>query len=249
MLYWDWVSFFKYLVSPFMLEGAWTTLWLSVVCMVIGIVLGFASALMMMSSNRTLRAIAGFYVWLWRGTPLLVQLVIIYTGLPQLGIKLGVIESVLLGLGLNEGAYFSEIIRAGIMAVDKGQFDAGRALSMDYRVLLRVVVLPQAARIIVPPLGNQFNGLLKTSSLASVVSMEELLRHAQELAQIEFRVLEVYVVAAIYYLVMTTIWGRIQMRIEAHFGRAYLPSAAGGSDVTVLAEREIAKAQLKQDSR
>jgi len=218
---WSWSAFFEYLVSPYMMQGAWTTVWLSIVAMVIGISLGFLAALMKMSRNVVIRSIAGFYIWLWRGTPLLVQLVIIYAGLPQFGIRLGVIESAILGLALNEGAYFAEIMRSGILSVDKGQHDAARALGMTYRKVMQIVILPQATRIIIPPLGNQFLGMLKTSSLASVISMEELLRHAQQLAQIEFRVLEVYIVAAIYYLAMTTLWGFVQRRIEHHYDRPF----------------------------
>lgn len=220
-MFWSWESFFEYLISPYMLQGAWTTIWLSVVSMILGCSLGLVAALMKMSKNPILRGIADFYVWLWRGTPLLVQLVIIYAGLPQLGIRLGVIESAIIGLSIHEGAYFAEIVRAGIMAVDRGQSDAARALGMDYRRLMRIVVMPQATRVIIPPLGNQFNGMLKTSSLASVISMEELLRHAQQLAQIEFRVLEVYLVAAIGYLIMTSVWGLIQKRIEAHYEKPF----------------------------
>lgn len=223
---WSWNSFLEYLVSPYMLAGAWTTLWLSCASMAMGVVLGFVAALMKMSRSRVLRGIGGFYVWLWRATPLLIQLVIIYTGLPQLGIRLGVVQSALLGFALNEGAYFAETMRAGITSVGSGQIDAARALGLGTFATMRLVILPQAARVVIPPLGNQFNGMLKTSSLASVISMEELLRHAQQLAQIEFRVLEVYLVAALYYIALTTAWGEVQKRIERHYGRAYLPSPA-----------------------
>jgi polar amino acid transport system permease protein len=218
---WSWGSFLEYLLSTYMLQGAWTTVWLTCASMAIGIMLGVSAALMKLSSSRILRGFAGFYVWLWRGTPLLVQLVIIYTGLPQFGIRLGVIESALIGFGLNEGAYFAETMRAGILSVGAGQRDAARALGLNYSGMMLKVVLPQAVRVVLPPLGNQFNGTLKTSSLASVISMDELLRHAQQLAQIEFRVLEAYLVAAIYYLVLTTLWGQVQDRIESHYGRPY----------------------------
>lgn len=223
---WSWSSFLEYLVSPYMLAGAWTTLWLSCASMAMGVVLGFGAALMKMARNPVLRGVGAFYVWLWRATPLLIQLVIIYTGLPQLGIRLGVIESALLGFALNEGAYFAETVRAGITSVGSGQIDAARALGLGAFSTMRLVILPQAARVVIPPLGNQFNGMLKTSSLASVISMEELLRHAQQLAQIEFRVLEVYLVAALYYIALTTAWGEVQKRIERHYGRAYLPLPA-----------------------
>lgn len=212
-----------------MLQGAWTTIWLSVLAMAIAIVLGFIAALMKMSRNPVLNGISTFYLWLWRGTPLLVQLVIIYAGLPQFGIRLSVVESALVGLAVNEGAYFAEIMRSGIMSVDSGQRDASRALGMTYAKMMRIVVLPQATRIIIPPLGNQFLGMLKTSSLASVISMEELLRHAQELAQMEFRVMEIYVVAAIYYLAMTTAWGFVQRRIERYYDRPFAGSTASAA--------------------
>jgi polar amino acid transport system permease protein len=221
---WDWSSFLEYLISPYLLAGVWNTIWLTVLSLIIGLVLGLLSALMRMSKNPLINGPAKFYIWIWRGTPLLVQLVIIYTGLPQLGIRLSVVQSALIGLGVNEGAYLSEIIRAGILSVDKGQFNAARALGMNYKVMMRRIILPQAARIIVPPLGNRFNGLLKFSSLASVISMEELMRRAQMLTQAKFRVLEIFIVAAIYYLILTTIWGQVQKRIEARFEKAYTPT-------------------------
>ena len=239
---WDWAAFRKYLFNPYLLDGAWTTVWLSVAVMAIGLLLGLAAALMRMSPHRVPRSIARFYIWLMRGTPLLVQLIIIYTGLPQLGIRLTVIQSALIGLGLNEGAYLAEIIRAGILSVPRGQFDAARAVGMPYWTMLRVIILPQAARVIIPPLGNNFNGLLKTTSLASVISLEELLRRSQMLIQLEFKVLEIFVVAACYYLAMTSLWGMVQRRLETHFGRPYGPSAGRPS-------RAIEGTLLEQDAR
>jgi len=204
---WSWPYFFEYLTNGFMMRGAWTTVWLSVISMTIGLGLGVVAAVMKMYGNAAVRYIAEFYIWLFRGTPVLIQLIIIYTGLPQLGIRLNVVESAILGLALNEGAYLAEIIRAGIMSVDKGQNDAARSVGMTWRERMYLVILPQATRTIIPPLGNQFNGMLKTTSLASVISMEELMRNAQMLAQINFRVLEVYSVAAIWYLLLVSIWG------------------------------------------
>jgi polar amino acid transport system permease protein len=223
---WDWGAFSTYLVNIYLLEGAWTTVWLSVVTMAFGLVLGLLVAIMHMSRNPVLRSMARFYLWIMRGTPLLVQLIIIYTGLPQIGIRLSVVQSALLGLSLNEGAYLSEIIRAGILSVPKGQFDAARAVGMNYPTLMRVVVMPQAARVIIPPLGNNFNGLLKTTSITSVISMEELLRRGQMLIQVEFRVLEIFTVAALYYLALISLWGLVQRRLEDHFGRAVGPAPA-----------------------
>ena len=217
---WDWSAFGDNLVSTYLLEGVWTTVWLSVAAMTIGMVLGLVAALMRLARTPLLTVPAGFYVWLMRGTPLLVQLIIIYTGLPQLGIRLSVVQSALLGFSLNEGAYISETMRAGILAVSKGQFEASRALGMTYATMMRIVILPQAARVMIPPLGNQFNSLLKATSLAAVISMEELLRRSQMLIQVEFRVLEIFTVAALYYLLLTTLWGFVQQRLEAHFGRS-----------------------------
>lgn len=232
---WSWDHFFRYLFSPYIVEGAWTTVWLAVVSMVIGCTLGVALAFMKLSRSGVLRAVANVYIWLWRGTPLLVQLVIIYTGLPQLGIRLDVIPSAILALSLHEGAYFAEIVRSGVLSVPKGQEDASRALGMTWRQRMQIVIVPQATRIVIPPLGNQFNLMLKTTSLASVISMEELLRHAQQLAQIEFRVLEVYLVAACWYIVLTTLWGLVQARLEAHYERPFGPAvataSAGGASV------------------
>ena len=221
----NWDSFLRFVVSPYMLQGAWTTIWLTCAAMAIGIVIGALAAMMRLGRNVVLRSVSGFYVWLWRATPLLVQLVIIYTGLPQIGIRLTVVQSALIGFGLNEGAYVAEIIRGGILAIDRGQVDAARALGMDHRRTAQIVVLPQAARIIVPPLGNQFNGMLKTSSLASVITLDELLRHAQQLAQVEFHVMEAYLAATLYYVVLTTLWGTVQRRVESYFDRPYAGAA------------------------
>jgi polar amino acid transport system permease protein len=217
---WDWTTFFHYLHSPYLMIGAAMSLALSIGAMVIGLVLGGIAAMMRMSDRRWVRLPASGYVWLFRGTPVLVQLIIIYTGLPQLGLKLGVATSALIGLGVNEGAYLAEIIRAGISAVPKGQFEAARAIGMTWPKTMRVIIMPQAMRIIIPPVGNAFNGLMKTSSLASVISMEELLRRTELLVQVQFKVLEIFIVAALYYLIMTTVWGVIQHRLEAYASRS-----------------------------
>lgn len=217
---WDWSGFFGYLVNRYVAVGAWTTLWLTAVSMACGLVLGFAVASMRRSGVRAFSLPARAYVWLFRGTPLLVQLIVIYTGLPQLGVRFSVIESALIGLSLNEAAYLAEIIRAGLDAVPAGQAQAGRALGLNERHIMRLVVLPQALRVIVPPLGNSINGLLKTTSLTSVISMEELLRRTQVLVQERFEVLELFTVAALYYLAITSAWDVVQRRIERRLGRS-----------------------------
>jgi polar amino acid transport system permease protein len=222
MQIWNWSGFFDYLTNKYILWGAFTTLWLTVFAITAGLALGFLVAMMRLSRSRLLRMPAGFYVWLFRGTPLLVQLIVIYTGLPQLGIKLTVVESALIGLALNEAAYLAEIVRAGILAVPHGQTEAAQSLGMSRAKIMHLVILPQALRIIIPPLGNSVNGLLKTTSVTSVISMEELLRRTQVLIQERFMVLELFAVAALYYLAMTTAWDFIQRRIERRFGRAYV---------------------------
>jgi polar amino acid transport system permease protein len=232
---WNWSGYFGYLLNPYIIGGAVTTLWLTLAAIVGGLVLGCALALARMSSRRWLSSIAHAYIWALRGTPLLVQLIIIYTGLPQLGLKLSVIQSALLGLILNEAAYLAEIIRGGIQSVPAGQSNAARALGFTHAQTMRYIVMPQATRLIIPALGNSINGLLKTTSITSVISMEELLRRTQVLIQEEFMVLELFLVAATYYLVMTTAWDVVQRALERHFGRSY--SRATTSASVQLAEQ------------
>jgi polar amino acid transport system permease protein len=224
---WTWEHFWGYLPNVYLLEGAWTSIWLTVIAILIGLVFGLIAALMLMSKNPVLRGIAKFYTWAWRGTPLLVQLIILYIGLPQIGIKLNVVQSAIVGLSVNEGAYLAEILRAGIMAVGKGQFNAARAVAMNYPTMMRLIILPQAARVIIPALGNRINGMLKYSSVTSVISMEELTRRSQLLIQEKFAVLEIYIVATIWYLCMTSVWTMIQSQIEKYYGRAYVETRFG----------------------
>lgn len=220
MSIWSWSGFFHYLFNPFILDGVFTTIWLTCVSLFFGLALAVIVALMRRSKRRSLRAISWFYIWLFRGTPLLVQLIMIYTALPQLGVRFSVVEAALIGLAMNEAAYLAEIIRAGIEAVSEGQSRAARALGMSERQIMRYIVMPQAFKIIIPPLGNSVNGLLKTTSVTSVISMEELLRRTQVLIQEKFMVLELFTVAALYYLILTTVWDFVQRHIEKRFGRS-----------------------------
>ena len=219
MQIWSWSGFFDYLLNPFLLEGAVTTLWLTAASLSAGLLLGIGLAVMRLSGNALLSGAAGFYCWIFRGTPLLVQLLIIYTGLPLFGLRFSVVQAALLGLALNEAAYLSETVRAGILAVARGQREAALALGLRRFQVFRLVIWPQALRIIIPPLGNSVNGLLKTTSVASVISMEELLRRTQILIQERFLVLELFMVAALYYLAMTTAWDFVQRRLEKRYGR------------------------------
>jgi len=223
---WSWSGYFGYLINPYIVGGAVTTLWLTIAAIAGGLVLGIALALLRVSRQRWLAGIAHLYIWLFRGTPLLVQLIIIYTGLPQVGIKLTVIQSALIGLILNEAAYLAEIIRGGIQSVPVGQTNAAKALGFSHAQSMRYIILPQATRLVIPALGNSINGLLKTTSITSVISMEELLRRTQVLIPEEFLVLELFLVAATYYLAMTTLWDYAQRAIERYFGRAYTSASA-----------------------
>ncbi len=222
MKVWNWEGFWGYFTNLYLLEGALWTIGLTISTLVFGGILGLVLAVMRLSKHKTLSRAAQTYIWVFRGTPLLVQLIIIYTGLPQLGRgRFSVLESAMLGLALNEAAYLSEILRGGILSVAKGQTEAARAMGLKPFHIFRLVVLPQALRVIIPPLGNSVNGLLKTTSIASVISMEEVLRRGQILMQQKFQVLEVFVVVAILYLAMTTCWDFVQRRIEAYYGKAY----------------------------
>jgi polar amino acid transport system permease protein len=219
---WNWEGFWGYFTNLYLLEGALWTIGLTISTLVFGGLLGLLLAVMRLNKRKALSRAAQTYIWVFRGTPLLVQLIIIYTGLPQLGlVRFSVLESAMLGLALNEAAYLSEILRGGILSVAKGQTEAARAMGLKPFQIFRLVVLPQALRVIIPPLGNSVNGLLKTTSIASVISMEEVLRRGQILMQQKFQVLEVFMVVAILYLAMTTCWDFVQRRIEAYYGKAY----------------------------
>ena len=194
---------------------------MTAVSMVMGFLLGLLIAVMKRSQRRLLSWPARFYVWFFRGTPLLVQLVVIYTGLPKLDIRLSVLACSIIGLTLNEAAYLAEIIRAGLNAVPTGQIAAARALGLSERQIAWRIAFPQAFRLIIPPLGNSVNGLLKTTSVTSVISMEELMQRSQILVQDQFMVLELFSVAALYYLLMTTAWDFLQRRIEHYAERPY----------------------------
>jgi polar amino acid transport system permease protein len=211
---WDWAAFFRYLHSIDILRGVWTTVWLTAVSMTIGIILGLFSALLLRLNHPITTALYSLYTTVIRGTPLLVQLVFAYTALPRFGIRLSVAESAILALSVNEGAYVAEIMRAAIDSVHRGQMEAATALGMTYWKAMRVVILPQAARTAAPVIGNQVNSMLKATSLVSVISMEELFRTTEELIQSTFRVLELFTVASIYYLLLTTVWTFVQRALE-----------------------------------
>jgi polar amino acid transport system permease protein len=226
--------FLKFVFSPSgaLLGGLAITIYASVIAQTAGVVLGVLSALAGMSRNPVFRSISGLYIWFFRGTPLLVQMFLVYYGTPYLlgidlfpsDIGLGVIDlrgAVIAGivaLAINEGAYMSEIVRAGILSVDPGQTEAAKSLGMTYRLTMSRIVLPQALRVIVPPLGNEFNNMLKSTSLMSIIAVAEIFRVAQAANSVTFKAFEAYFGVALYYLLLTTIWSFIQRRIERRLG-------------------------------
>jgi polar amino acid transport system permease protein len=225
-----------YVFSGNFARGALITLALTMLSQTIGIVLGLIVALARTSRWRAVRGVAGFYIWFLRGTPVLLQLIFVFAALPQFGVRFSAFQSAVVALSLNEGAYMAEIIRAGINSVTSGQRLASRALGMKEWQVMRYVVLPQALRVIIPPTGNQFIGMLKTSALASVISVQDLLLTAQRTASANFDYVPALASAAVYYLALTTLFTFIQQRLERRLSiehrrriRAPRPMPAGAS--------------------
>ncbi|WP_220033858.1 amino acid ABC transporter permease [Arthrobacter psychrolactophilus] len=236
-IHWDIVVDF-FLDGP-VLEGLGVTIALSVISMVAGVLIGLLVAVMQLSPNKVMRYVAGAYSWFFRGTPLLVQLLFWFNlgiifprlelGIPFGGPKLfGVEASIitpfiagLLGLAINEGAYMSQIIRAGILAVDPGQREAAEAMGMPRRNIMLRVVLPQAMRIILPPTGNQFISMLKTTSLVSIIAGADLLTVVQRIYLGNFEVISMLIVASIWYLLLTTIATIGQYFLEKRYSKGF----------------------------
>jgi His/Glu/Gln/Arg/opine family amino acid ABC transporter permease subunit len=203
-------------------RGALTALELTAASLATAIVIGFFVALGALSTRSRFRSAAWVYNWLFRATPTLLQLYFIWYALPTVwsgfaGSWFTVFMAAWIALSLNEAAYMSEIIRAGLLSVDPGQELAGRSLGMTRRQILGKVIVPQAVRIVIPPTGNEFITLLKLTSLASVISVHELLTAASEQASIRFQFVEVYGAALVYYLVMVSILMVVQSRLERRF--------------------------------
>ena len=188
---------------PTLLDGALTTLHISVLTLLISFVVGTLGALCRMSRLPWLRVPATWYVELIRNTPLLVQLFFIYFGFSQIDIQVSSYTAGLIGLVVNNAAYLTEIIRAGIQAIHKGQFEAGYSLGLSFPHLMRYVVFPQAFRVIYPPMSNQFIGIILWSSLVSTISVQDLALRGKELASTTFRSFETYAVVTLIYVVMT----------------------------------------------
>jgi polar amino acid transport system permease protein len=229
-----WATITDYLFDDRILQGALNTIIISVLSMLIGLVLGVVFAVMRLSKNPVTGAVAWLYIWFFRGTPVYVQLLLWFNLaliFPILNIGFYKDEMVdvmtpflvaLLGLGLNEGAYMAEIVRAGIQSVDEGQSEASHALGMSNGKTMRRVVLPQAMRVIVPPTGNEFINLLKTSSLVSAVQYTDLLRAASTIGSTSFAIMEMLIVASIWYLALTSVFSVGQYYVERYYARGSL---------------------------
>ncbi|WP_439868725.1 amino acid ABC transporter permease [Pseudomonas syringae] len=203
------------------LQGAALTLFVSVCSIVVSVALGFVTALARLSSSAVAFGIASFYASFFRGTPLLIQILLIYLGLPQLGIVPGAITAGVIALSLNYGAYLSEIFRAGIIGVSAGQREAALALALRPAQIFWRVTLPQAMRTIIPPTTNQFISMLKDSSLISVMGVWEVMFLAQSYGRSSYRYIEMLTTAAVLYWIMSIGLELLQSRLERHYGKAY----------------------------
>jgi polar amino acid transport system permease protein len=237
----------EYLFDGRILHGLRVTIELTVIAMAIGIFLGVLLAIMRLSPNWLVSSASSFYIWFFRGTPVLVQLLFWYNIAAlypklALGIPFGPsfihadantlitpFTAAILGLGLNEGAYMAEIVRAGIISVDPGQADAAQSLGMTRLQTMRRIVLPQAMRVIIPPTGNETISMLKTSSLASVIVVTELLYTAQLIYSVNFKTIPLLIVASVWYIVCTSVLYVGQYYLERYYGRG-----ARDRDATLL---------------
>ena len=244
----EWSVVGQYFTTEMILNGLLNTIIITICSMVLGVVLGVIIAIMRMSKNPVSVAIASAYVWFFRGVPVLLQLLIWYNlalvfptfGIPGLW-EIPMIQvmspfmATLLGLGLHQSAYTAEIVRGGILSVDRGQMEAAQSLTMSGPTILARIILPQAMRVIIPPLGNEFISTLKTSSLAAVVTYGELLLSAQLVYYRNNRVIELLIVVAIWYLVVVSILAVGQHFLERRYGRGF--SASNPRSWTGLGKR------------
>ena len=256
-LRWDIVG--KYLFADFILRGALVTLELTALAMLIGVVGGTVLAIMRQSKNYVLRAVSWFYIWFFRGTPVYVQIILwgnfalLYRTL-SLGIPLTshvfwsidtnavitTLVAAVLALGLNEAAYAAELVRAGIISVDKGQTEAAASLGMSPGMTMRRVVLPQAMRVIVPPMGNETISMLKTTSLVAVISAHELMTNAQNAYSQNFYVIPLLLVVSIWYIFFTTV-----LTIGQYFLESYFSKGLGDEEAAAAEKRAMKRVERK----
>ncbi len=233
----DWSMTWQYMFWPSIMMGLFNTIWMSIVCMAIGIWIGLLCAVGRDSANPIVRGASIFYTWFFRGAPLILQLLLWFNLaliFPRVSL-FGFFEArtvdvitpamaAILGFSLNAGAYASEIIRAGLLGVDRGQYEAAKAIGMTNSLALRRIVLPQAMRTVLPPLGNEFISMIKMTSLASIIGFSDLLRSVQNIYFLNTRVIELLMVATVWYLVVVTVLTFFQRILERRFGRGFLGS-------------------------
>lgn len=217
-----WGQVFNILVTsffPMLKAGIEFTVPLTIITFFLGFLLALLTAIARLSGFAPLVAIARFYVWIFRGTPLLVQLFVIFWGLPDVGVTIPAFVAAVIGFTLNVGAYNSETIRAAILSIPKGQWEAAYSLGMSRSQALRRVVLPQAARVAVPPLSNSFISLIKDTSLAAVITVTEMFHVSQEIAAANYEPLIDYIEVGFIYLIFSTVLSSAQARIEKRLDR------------------------------
>jgi polar amino acid transport system permease protein len=247
----EWEIVGQFFTARAILLGLVNTVVMTVLAMLFGIVLGVVFAVMYMSPNPVLKWVAWVYIWFFRGTPLMLQLLLWFNlalVFPMIGIP-GLFEArtvtvitpfmaTLLGLGINQGAYTAEVVRGGILSVDIGQTEAAKAIGMGRLTTLRRIILPQAMRVILPPIGNEVISMVKLTSVASVIQFSEILRNAQAIYYANARVIELLIVAAGWYLIVVTLLSIGQFFLEQHFAKGVAPAGARVQP-TVARERSI----------
>lgn len=230
----EWQYVRENLFAPTVLKGVWSMIIMTFFAMILGIVLGVLAAVGRMSDNKVLQSVSIFYVWLFRGTPALLQLLLwfnlalIFPHLSFFGLApVKTVEvmtpfvAALLGLGVQQGAYTSEVVRAGILSIDKGQLEAAQSIGMTKLEAMVRIILPQAMRVIIPPIGNETIGMVKLTSLASVIQYSELLRSVEDVYYVNSRVIELLLVAAVWYMVVVTVLSIGQYYVEKYFSRGW----------------------------
>jgi His/Glu/Gln/Arg/opine family amino acid ABC transporter permease subunit len=256
-LEWDTVG--VWLFKPLVLRGVVRTLELTFIAMAIGIVGGTLLAVMRLSKNYVLSGLAWLYIWFFRGTPVYVQILIwgyfgilyprLFLGLPFTGFVFGSVETntligvfvaSILALGLNEAAYAAELVRAGIISVDRGQYEAADSLGMSFSQTMRRVILPQAMRVIIPPMGNETISMLKTTSLVAVIAGRELMTNVQIAYSQNFKIMPLLIVACIWYIFLTTL-----LTIGQHYLEKYFAKGFGDKEAAAAEKRAMKRLERK----
>ena len=215
-----WLELMAASFSSLLVAGLVFTVPLTILSFAGGLALGSLAAMVRLFGPRPLASLVRFYVWIIRGTPLLVQLFVIFYGLPSAGILIDAFPAALIGFTLNVGAYTSEVVRAVIASVPNGQWEASYSIGMSWSQAMRRTVLPQAARVAVPPLSNSFISLVKDTSLAAAITVPELFQAAQRIVAVTYEPLILYVEAALIYLAFSSVLSILQARLERSFGRS-----------------------------